>query len=144
MEHAPRQEYCDCVNLGVFMSFGRGIRHRDWKAKLTTCSWEHVQKALSSNKMLLTWLSHRQQSWVGWGVSGVAAYLGYVPSKDAPSHLPAPNESDILELYNELGFDPNDQADTRSGGSSISFNIAVHVSLASSSVFAALDCTHHA
>ena len=49
----------------------------------------------------------RRQSWLGWTLSGVASYLGYVPGSDAPARqLAAPSDADIQQLYAELGFDP--------------------------------------
>ena len=49
----------------------------------------------------------RAQSWLGWTMSGVAAYLGYVPGSEPPARqLPSPSDADIQELYAELGFDP--------------------------------------
>jgi hypothetical protein len=52
-------------------------------------------------------LLRRRQSWLGWTMSGVAAYLGYVPGSEPPAgQLPSPSDADIQELYAELGFDP--------------------------------------
>ena len=63
----------------------------------------------------------RRQSWLGWSVSSVAGYLGYVPGADAPpGRLAPPSEADIQELYAELGFNPQrpDAEDARAAGAS--------------------------
>lgn len=70
----------------------------------------------------------RQQSWLGWGVSSVAGYLGYVPSQSTPQELSPPSESDIQELFNDLGFDPQMQVDSREASGTVGINVRVRVS----------------
>lgn len=74
----------------------------------------------------------RRQSWLGWGVSSVAGYLGYVPSQDAPRDLSPLSESDIQELYHDLGFDPQTQVDTRNASRAMGINFQLNVSCLSS------------
>jgi hypothetical protein len=70
----------------------------------------------------------RQQSWLGWGVSSVAGYLGYVPSQSTPQELSPPSESDIQELFHDLGFDPQMQVDSREASATVGINVRVRVS----------------
>ncbi len=70
---------------------------------------------------------YRRQGWLGWGVSSIAGYLGYVPSQDAPRQLSPPSESDIQELFHDLGFDPHTQVDTRDVSGTVGINVHVRV-----------------
>ena len=91
----------------------------------SACMWQDVLECLSCKRCCL---HCRQQSWLGWGVSSIAGYLGYVPSQNTPQELSPPSESDIQELFHDLGFDPQMQVDSRDVAGAVGINVRVRVS----------------